>query len=573
MPNIQKVIFVLLASSLGLLAPLLGQVQAPCGLDYGTVQDRENIQNQMLNGSILDVVSAIDQAKASRGLALGCPQVDYGPYTLADTAMPSLQSVESLWNTLYRPFIENYSPNCPEIGRGMPSLGLAALYATLAGIFPHPDSLDGMALMVEAQQYSSAHAPDPLVAPAGIFGYYADTGACQLSGVAGTGTQAFCAAYPQYCVMYDAGLFAGSPFLVRDHVISGNQIQGDIGGAGFDQGWSTAFLIENAVQQQDTLLATTFRESAFLSGSWSAGHPSVANHNYTAKLIWLLAQLYEWSGDTVIKSALIEKLDRNLVPGVLSDWNQDGEVDGVIGVRLDSLHPVAQVPGRMWDGHNSLPWYHSMNAWAMVEAYCAFRDRGEAVLAAKYKPYALSMIDNLAHELVHLGVPQGTVAWTDIPWSILTAIWKIDQYEASISHPLWYQSAAAIWNEIFANANSVDSRGINIPLYALILKEIPYQPLHSRAPLPVSLEESQGKLKVEIWPSPAKDLVNVRVPGGFHPIASLGLVSLGGKEYPLQWTEVDGRLEFSVTGLAAGVYLLRIKNQTQQVFGRFQIVK
>ena len=88
---------------------------------------------------------------------------------------------------------------------------------------------------------------------------------------------------------------------------------------------------------------------------FSGNQPLVTNHNYTAKLIWMLAQLYNWTGREDFKSALTDRVERNLKPGVLMDVNNDSLVDGVTGIPFSSLNEVARVPGRMWDGHNALP--------------------------------------------------------------------------------------------------------------------------------------------------------------------------------------------------------------------------
>jgi hypothetical protein len=206
--------------------------------------------------------------------------------------------------------------------------------------------------------------------------------------------------------------------------------------------------------------------------------PMVANHNYTSKIVWLLAYLYNWTGREDFKHALVERLNKNLKPGVLMDLDEDGMVDGMDGVAFADLHPISQEPGRNYDGHNALPWYHSMNAWAAVEAYVAFRDRGDTELADDIRPYAMAMLNNLAHELVHLGVPADSGPGTrDVPFSLLLGLWKISQYEND-EQPLWEEAAWAVWNGgVFADPGA---RGLNIGLYFLVLQETPYVPLKER---------------------------------------------------------------------------------------------
>jgi hypothetical protein len=96
---------------------------------------------------------------------------------------------------------------------------------------------------------------------------------------------------------------------------------------------------------------------------------------FSEGLQWMLAQAYAVSGDVSYREAMVNLLELNFVPAPLMDQDSDGEVDGS-SVRFDQLESeAAGIPGRTWDGHNGFPWYHSMNAWAMNEAYVALRDR------------------------------------------------------------------------------------------------------------------------------------------------------------------------------------------------------
>lgn len=103
------------------------------------------------------------------------------------------------------------------------------------------------------------------------------------------------------------------------------------------------------------------------------------------------------------RDALLDRLERNLKPGVLMDRNADGLVDGMAHQPFAELNPVARLPGRMWDGHNSIVWYQASTRWAMTEAYCAFRDRGDTDEAADLRALAIAMLDNMAWELTQLG--------------------------------------------------------------------------------------------------------------------------------------------------------------------------
>ena len=92
----------------------------------------------------------------------------------------------------------------------------------------------------------------------------------------------------------------------------------------------------------------------------------MVNANYTAKLVWLLATMYALDGAAADRTALLDKLDRAVLPGVLMDADRDGQVDGVPGCRFADLTAVARVPGRLWDGHNARPVYHAMIAQAEI---------------------------------------------------------------------------------------------------------------------------------------------------------------------------------------------------------------
>ena len=213
--------------------------------------------------------------------------------------------------------------------------------------------------------------------------------------------------------------------------------------------------------------------SARLAADWGLEQPLVTNHNYTAKVVWILAELYLRTGEKRYRDGLVDRLERNLLPGVLMDRDGDGVVDGTLQA-FDQLTTVAQRPGRMWDGHNALPWYHSMNAWAVLEAYVALRDRGDSELAARVKPYAVAMIDNLAVEITELGTPPvpGT-GWTDGPFSILLGLWKLADYEDE-PRPTWRRAASALWNS--GAFEKRGSHGVHVPLYLMLATETRYEP-------------------------------------------------------------------------------------------------
>jgi hypothetical protein len=458
-------------------------VQPPCGLDYGTTEDRRRIQRAMLNGSAAQVRLAVNAAKATRGAALGCAQRALPVRGPIDTTPPRFEDILAVWDQVVQPELDAYRDSCPGLGRQWPAIALAAYQARRAGVEMSNEPLIRTARMALDQQYTKAVAPEPLVTEPGVFGVYlaeGDGDPCAIPGVPGEGSALFCARFPDLCPRYDSGRWAGARFAVADHLRTGDDLEGDPGGLGFDQGWMTAMLIEASLALDDPDLTHRCRQAALLNARWALGQPPVTNHNYTAKLVWLLARTYALTGRHDLRHGLVDRLERNLAPGVLMDADGDGLVDGVSPpVPFADLTDVASTPGRMWDGHNALPWYHSVNAWAMVEAYAALRDRGHGDLAERYRPLAVAMVNNLAREILTLGPPAPReTGWTDTPFAILLAQWAIARAENE-PHPLWDDAAAALWN-----SGACEVRGTRmhaVGWYLLLASDVPYESLEERA--------------------------------------------------------------------------------------------
>lgn len=544
------------------IIPLIGYTQpkVPCGLNYGTQEDRERIQLAMFSGSSKDVEKAINRAKDSRGEAVGCPEYDYGPLQIADTTQPAKKDILALWDSIYIPRISSYEISCPEVGRGMPSVGLGVYYAKLGGYFEPQEPLNRLGEMLLATQYSTKNTSKPLVSYPGLYGYYfpsSSSDPCTLPGIAGKATEEFCNLIPELCPVYDEGLFAGKAFATVDHIIQGNRLIGDIGGAGYDQGWAGVFMVEHAIKQADPILKEELLASVLLAAEWAIQHPLVTNHNYTSKLIWLLAEVYAWTGRLDIKRALIDKLNRNLVPGILMDMNGDGLVDGMSSsIPFSALVPIARLPGRNWDAHNALPWYHSMNAWAMLTAYVAFRDQGDTVLAAQYRPYVLAMLDNLAHEVVNIGIPKDHGPGVrDVPFSLLLGIWKLAQYEQE-PHPLWEQAVWALWNS--GKFEVIGELGLNLPLYLLILDRVPYIPLHLRDNLTTKLSSSLNyRGQLSIVPNPSYSHVSIQVPAGEYQPMYLKVMDYKGKSI-FKTQVMESHLIVNMKHYSKGLYLFKL---------------
>lgn len=524
------------------------QVTPPCGLDYGTSGDESNIIFQMRYGSINDAINAINQAKNSRGTALGCPQVAYA-YAPADTTEPLLSSIVTIWNNVHAPAISAININCPRIGRYESNAALGAYYAMLAGYYSDTAKLAEIADMMYSQQYAPWNFPNPNPRNEGVYAYVnvPSTAPCYPGGVVGSSVSTVCNALPAYCVSYSGGQFSGTNFLTSGQDDSNNWFDG---GLAYDHGWVGAQMIESAIQQNDPSLKAKYRNSVALAAQYCSSEHPVKNHNYTAKLIWLLAQMYAWTGDTTYANALDDRLEKNLIPGILWDANNDGFVDGTTPpISFSNLTTAAQEPGRMWDGHNALPWYHAMNAWAITEAYVAFRDQGDVLRANILKPYATGMVDNLANEILNQGViSPDQLGVRDIAYGLLTAIWKIGQYENE-SHPNWESAAWAMWNTGYFSTYSTHS--VCVGLYLVVQSNTPYVPLQLREDFILSSPADQNSSRLIVFPNPANEVVSIQNWDGrisaFTLYDIIGQISVSGKM-------TDGTI--NISALVPGIYLL-----------------
>jgi hypothetical protein len=525
----------------------------PCGNDFGTPANAQNIEQQMRYGTVSDAINAIYAAKNTRGYELGCPQkaLNYNP---PDTTEPLLTDIVQIWSNVHAPQISSYILGCPKIGRYENNAALGAYYAMLAGYFNDTSVLADIGEMMEAQQYSPANVSQSFVAPAGIYGYINVPAAnpCNPGGVVGGSVSTVCNNFPQYCITYDKGIFSGENFLIADQIDSANFFDG---GAAYDHGWTGVQMIEAAIQQMNPALKTKFKNSAILATNWAVSEHPVRNHNYTAKLIWLLAEMYLWTGDSTYKNALIYKLEKNLLPGILMDMDNDSMVDGTSPpVAFSDLNTIAQIPGRMWDGHNALPWYSGMNAWALTEAYVALRDRGDTTEANDLKPYMLAMIDNLAWEINNLGViTPNQLGVRDLTYALLTGIWKVVMYEAE-SHPDWYSAVWAMWNSGYFN--NYDTHSVCVGLYLLIKSGTPYVPLFIRDPFTTSVQEWEPA-NVMIFPNPSSSQITLKT-NNFLNNATLTVDNIFGQTVK-QIKNINGQtVTFSCDNLANGLYFVRL---------------
>lgn len=455
----------------------------PCGDTWGSKDEAKNIQKAMLDGTANDVINAVNSAKNTRGNRVGCSEVNY-TYDKADFREPTLDELTQNWQKTHAPQIAKYKIGCPTAARNWGYFALGGYYARFAGQIVDESGLGEIARLLEATQYKKSNSSTSPVRTPGLFGYLAvgsDDSCFDKTNIAGIPLgeiiNKYCNDKTIACETYDQGIFAGKRFMVADTEPATNLYDG---GAAYDHAVAGVMMIEASLQLKDPVYKKLFRESALLAGDWAIAEPPVRNHNYTAKLIWLLAELYGLTGEPKYKKAMLDKLNRNLKTGVLMDTNNDGMVDGMKNQPFRQLTSAAQKPGRIWDGHNARPTYHAMNTWAFVEAYVALRDRRDNAEAAKVKPFMTAMLDNISWETNNIGVPNS--GRTQIPYALLLALWKVAAVEKT-PQPEWEKALRAYWNTgVFksTDANNNSEGSLNTGLYLLYKTGVKYIPLAKR---------------------------------------------------------------------------------------------
>src|SRR5574343_68877 len=527
------------------------QPNAPCGNDYGSTSDESAISFQMRYGTISDAINAINTAKNTRGTSLGCSQTAL-TYSTPNTTQPNLSSVVTVWNTNHVPVINAFSVTCPRIGRYENNDALGAYYASTAGYYSNLNELIEIGDMMYDQQYASWNIASPDVRNEGVYGYLSTNSgnSCYLSGIVGSSVTTLCSTLPVYCQTYSNGQFAGSTFAISGQDDANKWFDG---GLAYDHGWVGAQFIEAAIQQTDPLLKQKYRNSLEKATQFAINEYAVKNHNYTSKLIWLLAQMYAWTGDVSYKNELNYKLDKNLLPGILMDSNNDGFVDGTSPqIAFASLTETAQSPGRMWDAHNSLPWYNAMNAWALTEAYVAFRDQGDIARAAELKPYVVAMLDNLSNEILTKGLIPDQLGVRDLTYGILIGIWKIARYESE-SHTNWENAAWALWNSGYFNTYSTHS--VCVGLYLNLLSDTPFVPLADRENFVLNTSELLQN-EFSLYPNPVQETLTIATKN-YTTIQKVVILTLEGKcVLVIDSKEIQDKINLSA--LSPGTYFIQL---------------
>lgn len=471
------------ATSLMLVtAACVAQSPACPGNRYGTAAQALAIEDALVDGDVAAAVTAIRAAQRTRGAELGCPEVATA-YGAVDTTPVTVEAARNRWAAHAFPTLPPTYAQCPPIGREMGSYALAHWWARRAGVAVDTALATRLADGFVAAQYVPARTPGELSTWPGLYAFSARYGTpgdlCFAGGVIEDGIAIACGgSAPSLCTTYRTGPHAGQRFAVGDFSRSPRMYDG---GAAFDHGWAGTMMAEAVIAATSDADAARWRESLRAAAEWALAEPAVRNHNYTAKLVWLLAVVYDLTGEARWRDGLVDKLERSLLPGVLMDADADGVVDGVPGVRFaDLVAPAARIPGRMWDGHNARPEYQAMNAWALAAAYAALRDRRDAALAARVRPYALATLDNLAAETLQIGGPASTAPGSSQPPVALLLGLRAIAAAEGLSRPDWQRAAAVYWNAGVLNAPG-GNRSASVALMLQHLAGVPWASLGERA--------------------------------------------------------------------------------------------
>lgn len=460
----------------------------PC-LDPAYGLHSGDITLAMYSGTQAAVQTAINAGKTDRGDKVGCPGYPSGTTAAYTWSTPNptpvtFAMVSSIWNANHKNQLANFTTNCVPIGRDSGAAILGGYYARLSSSSAaNLADLEKIANASVDAQYAAALAPSPGITPAG-FGSYAyekvPTGSTCNTAISGAVTS-LCNAFVGLCPVYTAGAYSGRTMAVGDQVPASGMYDG---GMAYDHGYIGALMTEAAIQASTPALKTKYQTSLSAAASWSANEPAVRNHNYTAKNVWVLSLLYAYNPTVSgLKTVIDDRMNRTLLPGILVDLNSDGKVDGMANQPFSGLADVAQREGRMWDGHNALPYYGAKTAWAVTDAYVAYRDNGNTTEKNLTRPYAIKMLNNIAWEVNNKGVPSNGRQL--MAFALLNGLWKICNAETltsrtdaatctNMKNAVW-----ALWNS--GQFNSFGNQNTWVAgMYLLYLSNTPYVALKNR---------------------------------------------------------------------------------------------
>ncbi len=317
----------------------------------GSVSIDSLIQTAMVDSSTVQaVVNAINASKNAIDTAVGCGIDSYDYLNSIDFTKPSQIQVFHDWFFNQAVKFDSLNTDCPTgAGRYSAAIALGGYYARLAG---DTDSLRLDLLNTPGQnflqtQYDSTHVAPPLSFAPGVYGYLnmPTTNDCHITISGGNDITNHITPTPNWAI-YNYGAYAGDSFYVSDYNDSARWFWG---GLSYDQAWITDMMIQAATQQTNPAYKTMYTNSAIESAEWTMREPPEVLSEPTANCIWVLADMYDWTGNIAYYNNMVDKLNRGVLPSVLTDFIKPGYVDGMNNKPFDSLTLLAQHPGRIWD--------------------------------------------------------------------------------------------------------------------------------------------------------------------------------------------------------------------------------
>ncbi len=209
---------------------------------------------------------------------------------------------------------------------------------------------------------------------------------------------------------------------------------------------------------------------------------------------------------------------------------------------------------------DAVPWNTALCANSVVEAYVACRDRGEDSEAQALKPYLNDMMDNICWQINTYGPIALSANYRDIDYTVINAIWKIEDYEKE-HHPNWDSTAWAMYNGGLAKYFGLPT--VDIALYLLVIDSVPYQPLATGIVSPLL----GNIIQAEVYPNPSDGNSTLK-----FFVTTPGNVSI-------KITDITGRIVDNVTkeefntdlhtvnlsnsNLANGMYFIWLQGESQ----------
>ena len=435
---------------------------------FGSELFKSKLQTALLNGDSAICWSLITEAKIERGRNLG--QANSEPeLKKPDSSGIDEASLDKCWNNALDQIMA-FDLSCPQTATETPASILGVFYAQFAQnqLIPK-EHLKAIGLMLEAQQFNEKRAINKNGLQFGAFGLCKkdkEDDCHSLESVQRLATT-ICKKYPEACLTFIEGQFAGREFLVADQ---GNFFEKWDAPLAYHQAWAVEEMIHGHLILQDSI----FYKSAMLASQWCMEEKPVINQQAAAKLVWALAAMYDLTGDISIRDKMTKLLNTSILPSILMDRNEDRIVDGT-NFLYDSLVSYAQIPGRCWDAVNANSWNTANISTALINAYAALRDRGDTQIAYLLKPYLEATLNNISREINQFGTPPTGTGFRDLSFAIFDALWKIDRSE-NVMHQDWQKSARILWNSGALQTGGIYS--VNLGQLIRLMSQKPYRARH-----------------------------------------------------------------------------------------------